>query len=315
MFQVLPDWALLRNADVFGNFRRGGDCDILIKDLDAGEKAMRQFLGTPTRIARRSYVLSYYYPWGHIDLTNHYYWRGIRLCTGESILAASSRRGEWPVVSEIHEAIFLLLSSFLWGGFIKTRYTKTISKLFDSQTEKVSALLRSMLGLHSAHEIHTHAANSDWFELEQSVRSLRHSILFHHFTKHPLRSSLGQLHFYYKEILLRIYPNLPVMVLAVDRKFNKSQIKVLISEACEKFEYKCIIEGEASGHLKHFSIFQNLRLRSFRARNGLIVSLVDQGSFTHKSKTHFRINLEEDTPLGVTQAFIMFQKMASLRFK
>jgi hypothetical protein len=315
LFKALPNWTLLRNSDVFGNFRRGGDCDILIDNLDIGEKSIRKLLGPPIRIARRSYVLSLYYQWGHIDLTNHYYWRGLRLCSGRRILSESDQRGDWPVVCEVHEAIILLLSSLLWGGFIKTRYVNIISDVFDRKNELVATSLISMLGKRASREILLHADNKDWPELEKSIKSIRRAVFTYHFLKHPIRSLFGQLNFYYRELLLRIRPNLPMMILVVRKDWDLNLIRPLILETCEIFEYKCLIHNSISQYSGCFSLKRCFSKWSFRARNGLIVSLVGSDSVTRVSKNHLRINLENDSPEGMIEAFIKFQEKASLQNK
>jgi len=307
MLSSLTDWALLRNADVIGNFKRGGDCDIILLDIENGKKEIIKFLGNPVRVARRSYVLSIYYPWGHIDLTDHYYWRGLRLCSGQDILTLSSRRNDWPVVSDIDEAIILLLSSLLWGGFVKVRYIEIITDVFDKKYSEVDRALNKMLGSRAAKLILLHVNNKDWKNLELSIESIRYQVFVHHFTKYPLQSLVGQLKFYSAEILLRLQPNLPVLVLEVDEGSDKDLIKKLILEASRQLEYKCLVKNETSVSLNKLSIFQWFRIRSFQARNGLIVLLVNKVSIHYGNKKQYQFELENVTYNEVMQVFEKFQ--------
>ena len=51
--QELRDCVVLRNEeDLFGNLRRGGDIDLLVRDLDFAEWTLSRHLGLPVRFIR-----------------------------------------------------------------------------------------------------------------------------------------------------------------------------------------------------------------------------------------------------------------------
>jgi hypothetical protein len=56
----LNAFAVVRNEDIFANFERGGDADLLVDDVVRAERVLLECLGEPLVIQRRSYVSGYY---------------------------------------------------------------------------------------------------------------------------------------------------------------------------------------------------------------------------------------------------------------
>ncbi len=123
----LREFVVIRNEDIYANFARGGDADLLVSDLAAAEQALLQHLGMPQVIQRRSYVVGYYYEWGYIDLFPRIEWHGAVYLPNQVVFdqAKTSKIGQ-PKSGPAHEALVCWFSSLLWGGFLKERYRDLI---------------------------------------------------------------------------------------------------------------------------------------------------------------------------------------------
>ena len=269
-FEKLGQWALLRNPDVFENFSRGGDCDLLVGNLEEASRTLVEELGPPVLIARRSYLRSFFYPWGHLDLTNHYYWRGIKLLDGPSMLADKKCSGSYPSLSSVDTSILKLLGSLLWGGFLKERYTPDILDSYRENTEHFSERLRLMLGKAAADTICSHIFKENWKGLVNEVGSIRKSVKKHYRRKSFVRYWMGQLRFTFAEIRLRIFDLLPVLVLKVnrhDREAMNAELPIVTKvtdQHCKVVEVTNIVRCLALPLI----LLANI---SFRARNGLLI--------------------------------------------
>ncbi len=314
-FSSLQAWAVLRNADVFDNFARGGDCDLLVRDIDGAARMLVRHLGNPVRIAERSYVRSYYYEWGHIDLTDCLYWRGLCLCDAETLLARAGIREGWPVISEEDEAICLLLNSLLWGGFVKRRYLDRIGGVFGWEAETIRERLETMLGPKAAEWIISCVRRSAWEELEARVRRLRREVAWFHFRRRPFRSLLGQLRFAAFELRLRLGPQIPVLALEVDGGVERPRLKELVAEEAKRCEYHLAIVDWTGGRMNLRLGFDLLRRLSFRARNGAVVYLIDPGIPGGWLGRRFcRVEIKEVEPEVVQMGFDMIQEESRRRY-
>ena len=270
VFDNLDEWAFLRNADVFENFERGGDCDLLVKDLEAATKIVLEGLGPPNLVARRSYVRSFYYSWGHLDLTDHYYWRGIRLLPGRTMLDNKIFIGEYPLVSPVDEAITRLLSSLLWGGFIKERYSPEIMLVYQKEKESFQNRLGEMLGEEASAILCSGLDEGNLEELVDEVSGLRATVRKHYKRQSLIRYWVGWLRFTGAEILLRIRDLFPIMILRVDPAdrvdFDAEWDRVTgdLDQHC-----KAVETGVADSICSMPLVL--LRNISYRARNGILV--------------------------------------------
>lgn len=214
----LDNYVILRNHDFRANLGNGGDIDILVADGTEARKRLRQSLGRPWWTMRRSYVHGFFYPWGHIDLLPRVEWRGACYLENETILASAERSAigfQKPRLA--HEALISWFASLIWGGFFKARYAEVI---VDAARNDGKAFRESL----------THALGNPWgeklFELavqatpERSVdwvKPLRRALWWRSFARSPLRTTVGCLHFWWRETALRLVPPLPwVAILGPD---------------------------------------------------------------------------------------------------
>jgi hypothetical protein len=273
----LDDWALLRNGDVMANFRRGGDCDLLVDDLEKAEELMREKLGIPVGLTRRHYVLSYFYPWGHFDLTDHYYWRGLQLMEGRKMLEqAREHSSGFPIVSGVDESITKLFGSLLWGGFIKGNYCDDILRSYRKEKGEFQKRLVEMVGGRNAEIICSRLDKSDWEGLVAEVGEIRRRTLFQAFRKRPIQSFFGQVGFFFREVNLRLRQLVPIMVLEMPEGSSlKDGREILKEELKELDSHLKILIGDGSTSSLAMT-WRMARLFSFRSKNGLLVVLENE---------------------------------------
>jgi hypothetical protein len=289
LFGRLSQWALLRNADVYENFARGGDCDLLTGNLDEASRVLVEELGPPILIAHRSYLRSFFYPWGHLDLTNHYYWRGIQLMDGHSILAKKKCSGPYPHVSSVDSSIIKLLGNLLWGGFIKERYTRDILTSYRGDPEYFSSRLNQMLGEEAAGSICSDLSNENWEGLVKKVSFIRKSVKKHYRKNSFIRYWAGQFRFTLAEVRLRIFDLLPMLILNVSRE-DRQALDAEWPIVNEVVDQHCKVVNLRSGFSHLVLPLILLRNISYRARNGLLVIVRESQSKGAKNAGVFYVN-------------------------
>ncbi|MGC6426471.1 MAG: hypothetical protein ACON5H_05680 [Akkermansiaceae bacterium] len=269
--------AMLRNADVIANFRRGGDCDLLVADLEKAGEVILEIFGDPVRIARRSYLVSYFYPWGHFDLTDYYYWRGMRLMTGEQMLKTLRiEENGVPIVSEVDEALTRLFGSLLWGGFVKKIYVPEMRKVFDAERERFGDRLAEMAGSEVKDLIVPVLESENWMDLENLVREIRRGTIKHCLSERPFQTIFGQIRFYAWEVWLRLWNPIPLLILEMDDGIeeNAEQLKDVGKSLDCQVEVRVVDPKKSK-----FALFlEVLRKASFRANNGLLILVMKHGS-------------------------------------
>ena len=72
----LDQYVVLRNHDIWANFERGSDIDVLTGDAERASRLISRHLGKPLITIRRAGATSYVFRWGHIDLLSNLSWRG-----------------------------------------------------------------------------------------------------------------------------------------------------------------------------------------------------------------------------------------------
>jgi hypothetical protein len=304
----LDNWALLRNADIYENFSRGGDCDLIVSDFEHAEQELTRQLGVPVRVAKRSYVRSFHYEWGHIDMTDGIYWRGIELCAGSVILSRSIKEGLiFPQISHEDEAITLLLNSLLWGGFIKKRYCARILTVFSRDGNQVLSYLSEMVGTTCATKIFNHVRDEDWHSIEKECNNLRRMTFVYHMIRSPFRSIIGYVRFLSAELRVRFKESVPVLHVNIDGEAGINIFTEFISVHGGQLEYKVkVVRFAGSSVMTHLRL---LKYCSFRARNGLLVvireGLVVPGNV---SGPVFRVDCNQDIERQSAEILRGFQR-------
>lgn len=196
---------LLRNYQELPE-RIGNDLDLFVPaaKLDTARSILieeiRRGGGIIGQIHTREYFSAYWVrfdaseDWWHIDLyPGALTWHGLPYLDDEALIAGARRYGDWPIPRPAHEALISLLTSVLWGGFVKQGYAEAIPDLLADPPEarefsrcvlesfgKPGLMLGDAAISGSAKEVLTPAL----------TRSLRSALRIRRFEQYPLATAL-----------------------------------------------------------------------------------------------------------------------------
>lgn len=211
----LEEYVVLRNeADLFDNLRRGGDVDLLVRDLARAERTLIRHLGPPIRITKRSSVTECFYEWGNIDFLPSIEWRGADYLPVDTVLEERrvSVRG-LPVPRLAHEALVSWLTSLLWGGFFKERYATVIRQAVASDGSAFRHALTAAAGRKWGTRLYQAAVDGHPEVSKTWARSLRVAIWTRAWRRSPVRTVARGLAFVVAELRLRFDPPVPWLAL------------------------------------------------------------------------------------------------------
>lgn len=206
----LPDAVALRgHADPAATFARGGDIDVLVRDLNEAERALIDAFGRPLRRVVRAHMRGYAYDWGAVDLLDALQWRGAPYLSAESVRrdAIVDERGV-RAVSPLHEAVVCLLESLLWGGFYPKRYAGQVRAAARQDPAGFLALLVEALG-EAGSELVDAASGDDHTRAEALVPRLRRALWWRAFRRAPWPVAAGAWAHVRREVGLRLRPPVP----------------------------------------------------------------------------------------------------------
>ena len=230
----LPNCLVLRSGEeLFRNLQRGGDVDLLVEDLGFAERTLIHHLGPPVRVTRRSYVTGYFYDWGNIDLLPSIEWRGARYLPVRAVIDGGRiTETGWRVPSLAHEAVISWLSSLLFGGFFKERFTPVIRQAVQVDGVALRTALMEVAGTRWGTRLWQAAADGHPESSARWAQSLRRAIWWRAFLKSPLRTLNGYLAFAVAELKLRLVPSVPwIAVIGSD----ESATSTLVDEIARRF--------------------------------------------------------------------------------
>ena len=217
----LPNYVVLRNEeDLFGNVERGGDIDLLVGDPDLAERTLIRHLGPPIRIIQQSPATQYFFDWGNIDLVRTIEWHGACYLPIEGILEGRrfSARGR-PVPRLAHEAVIAWLTSPLWGGFFKTRYTPVIRQAVEADGWAFEQVLIEVAGNKWGRRLWRAAADGCPEISANWVQPLRRTVWWRACLRAPVRTIQRYLAFVVAELRRRFAPPVPwIAILGSDRQ-------------------------------------------------------------------------------------------------
>jgi len=223
------DYLLLRNPDVVGHLAKGGDVDLLAKDVPAFARKLVVRLGPPLMIMQRSYVLGLFWRWGHIDLLPAIEWHGAAYLSSEDIFASANRNGHGFLEASLPlQAVVCWFSSLIWGGFFKERYRSLIVQAANECGEAFYKALEYAVGprwakiLFEMAQMGTPEASVKW------VKPLRRALWWRAFRRAPFATLRSWASFWIKELGLRLRPPAPwVAVLGLDGSGKSTVLKAL----------------------------------------------------------------------------------------
>jgi thymidylate kinase len=228
----LDRYVVLRNHDILGSLAKGGDVDLLVADARAAERLLVAELGGPVCVARRSYVTSLSYDWGHLDLLPSLEWRGAKYLDTDDVCDSRTLSSlGLPRPRLAHEALASWFSSLLWGGFFKARYRNDIVDAAQQDGDELRRVLRVAAGRRWGRRLWRAAAEGRPEESAAWVASVRRAVWLQALRRAPLRTTAGALRFGIAEAKLHLRPPLPwVAVLGPDGS-GKSTVLARLRDA------------------------------------------------------------------------------------
>jgi len=227
----LEEYVILRNQDVWSSLARGSDVDLLVKDTDRAEKALLLHLGMPLRMQGNSYVTSYFYPWGQIDLWPRLEWRGAVYLPNQAVIGQAERsRFGFASPRLAHEAAVSWLNFALRGGFFKERYRMTILEAARNDGAALREALVYAAGPVWGERLWLAASEGRPETSANWVGPVRRAVWWRACRRDPRNTLLGWLAHWKAELGLRLRPPLPwVTVLGPDGSGKSS---VLVALKC-----------------------------------------------------------------------------------
>lgn len=295
LFESLEDWAVLRDPDVWAVFARGGDCDIFVADRPKACARIVEILGPPMRIAIRSYVSSFYYEWGHIDVADAIDWRGLKLMSAKDVLvhAADLGNGIRGLAPSLRFSI-ALANALLWKGEIKQRYLDGLKECFEREPQELEMHLENLFGDASV-LIRDLLRRGDIASVGTVAAELRSRVASARYGRNPLRSVQGKASFLAGEVKIRLWPqSVCIIRLAEDGPAESGSLLAAVKEWCGARELQVSAgsvarrEGSAPGSSGLLATWLSIctitfRRCAFRARNGVLLLDVPAGSLPVRS--------------------------------
>ncbi|MFE0510980.1 hypothetical protein [Streptomyces sp. NPDC058964] len=201
----------LKNGDLFANWARGGDWDVLVRDLPEAESKLVERLGLPDRVSCRSYVRAYFYPWGEIDLLPDWNWRGARLLDRAALFAAAEWKpaGVFPVVGIAHEATIAWFNSILWAGVFNPRYASVVERAVKEDPRRFQHVLQAVFGARWRRRLWRLADGGRPGAAVRDAAGLRRAVLLRALARNPLGTVAAWVQLWSAEITLRRRPVVP----------------------------------------------------------------------------------------------------------
>lgn len=272
------DAFVLRNPHLFDNLDRGGDWDILVGDLGSAERVLVRYLGPPDGLVRRSYVSSYFYSWGYIDLFENWQWRGVPLLRNAHLRRAV-RPGPsgMPRLDPATESVVLWFSKLLWNGAGDPRYAAAILQASRDDPRAFHDACRLLVGRSTADQLLDVARRGELAAADDLVGSIRRQVTRRAATRQPMRTALGRLQFVIAEARLRRRP--PVPTVAVRGRAEVADVVEAAADSSWSAVTGAVrVSVPSSATPLRFAIHYWLRLVQHRTRCKIVVFEIPENS-------------------------------------
>jgi thymidylate kinase len=224
-FAAYPDFVVLRNHDVWGNFERKGDLDLLVADAEAAGRKLVQAAGAPLWQCHRSYVHGFFYAWGHIDFLPRLEWRGAIFLDGQKVFREAVRdEGEFARPRLAHEALVSWFTSLLFGGFFKARYRDVILQAAATDGEEFHSCLLGAAGKEWGERLWKLALDGRPDESAQHASALRRAVWWRSLRRDTAGTLARWAEFWRREFTLRACPPAPMVAVMGPDGSGKSSV-------------------------------------------------------------------------------------------
>jgi thymidylate kinase len=225
----LAGYVVLRNHDIWSSFARGSDLDLLVAETSRAKEALFLYLGIPLWVHGHSYVESYFYPWGQIDLWPRLEWHGAVYLPNRVVLEMAEQSDlECPKPRLAHEALISWLNFLLRGGSFKERYKPMILRAAREDGVAFKQALIYAAGRTCGERLWQTAAEGRPETSANWARTVRRAVWWRAFRRDPRNTLLRWLAHWRAEFGLRLRPPLPwVVVLGADGSGKSSVLAAL----------------------------------------------------------------------------------------
>lgn len=228
----LPNYVFLRNTNYVDNLNKGGDIDLWVENTREAESILFKTVGKPVLSIKRSYVWSYYYEWGSLDITDDIQWHGCSFISSEDIEDNIVDLDGIKKLSIAAEAVICWFSSLIYGGFYKVRYNTVIQKAVLEEKENFTKLLNHIVGNSLSTNLLNLALLDKASDSVKIIRKIKFILFFKSFAKNPFKTIWEFCKHYIVELKLRLNPPYPWFAFVGVDGSGKSSV---IAELSEKF--------------------------------------------------------------------------------
>jgi len=200
-----PGFAVAKQPDLWANLRRGGDWDLVVRDVGSARRLLVDEVGVPLRTVRRSYVVANFFSWGEIDLLPRIEWKGVELVGAPRVLTRAGRVPDhrWPVACLAHQAVAAWIYPLLAYGSFNARYAELVARASADDGGELEEVLRRVFGRH-AESVLTAAHTAAPGSLASLAPRLRRAARLGAFNRSPVRTFGGMSRFAVREAALRL---------------------------------------------------------------------------------------------------------------
>lgn len=202
-----------------------GDFDFLGDLNEAGEAGLVEEFGKPMVLIRRQYVQQRYYQWGQLDVLPVLEWNGFAYAdhervTRESIIDDAGLRR--PRVGD--DAVISWLTSLLWGGFFKEKYSQIIEKGAAHDGPAMGEALIWALGTTWGNRLMTWVHEGRCAESAKNVVEIRRALRLASLKREPGKTLAEVLSHWGREIVIHFKPPMPMIAFLGPDGSGKSTI-------------------------------------------------------------------------------------------
>lgn len=221
------DFCILRNYENLPEDNKGSDIDFLISPhhFSTVLEILSGFENIViTGIVRRQYVNAvflYGIEWKEyrsieLDFVTHFSWKGFSYLDAGAVLKEVKEYKNFFIPCPAHESIISLLSSLLFGDFIKEKYIERISGIFQKEESNVITNLKPYLGLYHSKHLVADFLRKNYPKILSSNVYYKAELLKNNFKYRPLSSIWRFFVHIWREILIRLSKKPIVVFLGPD---------------------------------------------------------------------------------------------------
>lgn len=204
-------------------------------------------------VAFRSYVWSFFWKHGEVDILPRIEWRGAEYaCRHRVFVRATSAPYGWLCASEVDQAVICWFSSLIWGAFYKERYDALIMNVARHSPDLLHAALSCAVGRRWAEVLVELVRQEQAGRSVAYVRRLRRALWWRAFRRAPFATLAGWVRFWLAEIRLRLAAPVPWLAMLGLDGAGKSTV---IQDLANRLEHWPACKGVSIQHWRPGVVF------------------------------------------------------------